>query len=141
MRSLQSIVDANPEAETFRFGDSEALCREILALVRSGAKTATCEAARHYGAKGDAWPEVGRRDIALEWDGRPAVMVETVAVETRRWSEMDEGFVAAQGEFADLAAWRARYKPYFERTGGWSPDMKIMCETFRVVEDYAGAAR
>ncbi|WGH77634.1 ASCH domain-containing protein [Jannaschia ovalis] len=136
-RSLQEIIDANPEAETFRFGDSKALSDEILGLVRSGVKTATCEAARHYGENGDAWPEVGRRDVALEWDGRPAVMIETVEVSTRRWSEMDEDFVAAQGEFRDLAHWRDAYRAYFERTGGWSEDMKIMCERFRVVEDYA----
>lgn len=136
MASLQEIIDANPEAETFRFGDSKALCDKILALVRAGKKTATCEAARHYGPKGDAWPEVGRRDVALEWDGEPAVMIETVAVETRRWSEMDEAFVKAQGEFRDLAHWQQEYRRYFERTGGWSADMKIMCERFRVVEDY-----
>ena len=138
MVSLQDIVDANPEAETFRFGDSRAACDAILALVRSGAKTATCEAARHYGFRGDAWPEVGRRDVALDWDGAPAVMIETMEVATRRWSQIDADFVAAQGEFRDLAHWREVYRAYFERTGGWSEDMKIMCERFRVVEDYAG---
>jgi uncharacterized protein YhfF len=141
MPSLQQIIDANPEAETFRFGDSKALCDRILALVRAGTKTATCEAARHYGPGGDAWPEVGRRDVALEWDGRPAVMIETVSVETRRWSEMDADLVAAQGEFHDLAQWQQEYRAYFERNGGWSEDMKIMCERFRVVEDYAGGRR
>ena len=141
MRTLQEIIDANPEAETFRFGHDARSCASVLALVRAGRKTATCEAARHYGPKGDAWPEVGRRDVALEWDGRPAVMIETVAVETRRWSEMDEAFVAEQAEFRDLAHWRDTYRAYFERTGGWSEDMKIMCERFRVVEDYAEGAR
>lgn len=134
--TLQEIVDANPDCETYRFGDSAALSAEILALVRAGQKTATCEAARAYSEGGDAWPEVGRRDIALEWDGTPAVMTETVSVETRRWSEMDEAFVKAQGEFRDLAHWQDGYRAYFERTGGWSEDMKIMCETFKVVEDY-----
>ncbi|WP_371157770.1 ASCH domain-containing protein [Jannaschia sp. 2305UL9-9] len=141
MQTLQQIIDANPEAETFRFGETQQMSDRILSLVRSGRKTATCEAARHYGPKGDAWPEVGRRDVALEWDGRPAVMIETVAVETRRWSEMDEAFVALQGEFESLDAWRRVYRPYFERSGGWSEDMKIMCESFRVVEDYAEAIR
>ena len=140
MLTLQQIIDENPEAETFRFGDSRALCDEILALVRAGKKTATCEAARHYGpsdgSSGYAWPEVGRRDIALDWDGNPALMIETVAVETRRWSGMDAEFVTAQGEFRDLADWQVQYRRYFERTGGWSADMKIMCERFRMVVDY-----
>ena len=135
-RTLQHIVDANPDAETFRFGDTPKLCAEIIALVRSGAKTATCEAASAYGKGGDTWPEVGRRDIALNWDGTPAMMLETVEVATRRFDEMDAEFVAAQGEFRDLGYWRSSYEAYFRRTGGFSPDMKLMCERFRMVEDF-----
>ncbi|MGB3243616.1 MAG: ASCH domain-containing protein [Sulfitobacter sp.] len=136
-RTLQDIVDANPEAETFRFGDSPELCAEILALVRSGKKTATCEAASAYGDGADTWPEVGRRDIALNWDGTPALMIETVEVATRRFTDMDAEFVAAQGEFRDLDHWRAGYTAYFKRTVGFAPDMKLMCERFRMIEDYA----
>ncbi|MEH6644182.1 ASCH domain-containing protein [Sulfitobacter sp.] len=136
-KTLQEIIDANPEAETFRFGDTPELCAEIIALVRSGTKTATCEAASAYGAGGDAWPEVGRRDIALNWDGTPAVMIETVEVTTRRFEDMDDEFVAAQGEFRDLDHWRAAYEAYFRRNGGFAPDMELMCERFTLIEDYA----
>lgn len=136
-RTLQEIIDANPEAETFRFGDNAKLCADILALVREGRKTATCEAMRAYTKEGDALPVVGRRDVALNWDGTPALMMETVEVTTRRFDEMDEAFVAAQGEFRDLAHWRKGYRAYFSRSGGFSEDMELMCERFRVVEDYA----
>lgn len=136
-QSLQDIIDANPDAETFRFGDSRALCDEILALIRAGRKTATCEAMRVYTDGGDAMPETGRRDVALNWDGTPALMLETVEVSIRGWDEMDAELVAAQGEFRDLAHWQQGYRAYFERNGGWSPDMKIMCERFRIVQDYA----
>ena len=136
-QTLQEIIDTNPEAETFRYGDSPELCAEILALVRSGKKTATCDAASAYGKGGDAWPEVGRRDVALNWDGTPAVMVETVEVSTRRFCDMDEAFVAAQDEFRDLAHWRAGYEAYFRRAGVFSEDMKLMCERFTLIEDYA----
>lgn len=137
MVTLQELVDQNPDSETFRFGDSKKLCEEILALVRSGKKTATCEALRVYGKGGDEMPAVGRRDIALEWDGRPAVMLETVEVSTRKFREMDAEFVAAQGEFRDLAHWREGYKAYFQRNGGFDDKMELMCERFRVVTDYA----
>ena len=136
-KTLQQIVDENPEAETFRFGDTPELCADIIALVRSGTKTATCEAASAYGAGGDTWPEVGRRDVALNWDGTPAVMIETVEVTTRRFEDMDDEFVAAQGEFRDLDHWRAGYEAYFRRNGGFAPDMKLMCERFTLIEDYA----
>lgn len=136
-KTLQQIIDENPDAEPFRFGDSSELCAEIIALVRSGAKTATCEAVSAYGAGGDAWPEVGRRDVALNWDGTPAVMIETVEVLTRRFDEMDAEFVAAQGEFRDLDHWRAGYEAYFRRNGGFAEDMKLMCERFTLIEDFA----
>jgi len=136
--TLQEIIDANPEAETFRFGDSAVLCAQINALVRAGTKTATCEAASFYQTGGDAWPEVGRRDIALNWDGTPAFMIETVEVRTRRFNEMDAEFVAAQGEFRDLEHWRKGYTAYFKRAGVFAPDMKLMCERFKLVQDYGG---
>ncbi len=136
-KTLQEIIDANPEAETFRFGDSQSLSEHILWLVRQGRKSATCEAMRVYGSGGDALPVVGRRDVALTWDGTPALMLETVEVSARRFDEMDAEFVTAQGEFRDLAHWRKAYKAYFARSGGFSEDMEIMCERFRVVEDYA----
>ncbi len=135
-KTLQQIIDANPEAETFRFGDTPELCARILALVRSGAKTTTCEAASAYGAGGDTWPEVGRRDVALNWDGTPAVMIETVEVQSRRMDEVDAAFVADMGEFRDLAHWRGVYQRYFQREGKFAPDMKLMCERFRMVEDF-----
>ena len=128
-KSLQEIIDANPEAETFRFGDSPELCAEILALVRSGVKTATCEAASAYGKGKDAWPEKGRRDVALNWDGTPAVMLETVEVLTRRFDEMDQEFVAAQGEFRDLDHWRKGYTAYFKRGGVLTSDGDVQFDS------------
>lgn len=135
-QTLQQIIDANPEAETFRFGDTPKLSAQIIDLVRSGKKTATVEAMRVYGKGGDALPQVGRRDVALNWDGSPAVMVETTEVRIMRFDEMTEDLVTAQGEFRDLAHWRKAYRAYFSRNGGVSEDMEIMCERFRVVEDY-----
>ncbi|SLN42811.1 ASCH domain protein [Roseivivax jejudonensis] len=126
-----------PGAQTFVFGDSRALCDALLALVRSGKKTATCGALRDFGAGGEPMPEVGRRDIALDWDGRPALVIETVEVTLRRFDEVDADFALAEGETEDLAGWREGHRRYFERNGGWSPDMMLVCERFRCVADVA----
>jgi uncharacterized protein YhfF len=37
-------------------------------------------------------------------------------------------------ELLNLAGWRAGHKDYFERNGGFSPDMELVCERFRLVE-------
>lgn len=136
---MVSLTDAQEKyrgAETFTFGDSRALCDELLALVRSGQKTATCGALRSFAEEGEALPVVGRRDIALDWDGNPAVAIETVEVRFRKFSEVDEAFALDEGENEDLAGWRSDHRRYFERNGGWSEDMDVVCERFRLVEDF-----
>ena len=62
----------DPDVVTFTFGDSEELCSELLGLVRSGKKTATCDALHVFASGDEAMPVVGRQDIALNWDGSPA---------------------------------------------------------------------
>ncbi|MCL6283992.1 ASCH domain-containing protein [Ruegeria sp. 2012CJ41-6] len=125
-----------PKAETFTFGDSRTLCDQLLALVRSGRKTATCGALRDYHSGGDVYPEVGRQDIALDWDGNAALVIETVEVTQRRYCDVDADFALAEGENDDLEGWRADHRAYFERNGGWSPEMELVCERFRLIEDF-----
>ena len=135
MTALEDARARYPGAETFSFGDSKALCDEILALVRSGKKTATCGALREFEDGREALPVVGRRDIALNWDGTPALMVETVEVRALPFKEVDEAFAMDEGEFTDLADWREGHRRYFERNGGFEPGMMLVCERFRLVED------
>ncbi|WP_170340382.1 ASCH domain-containing protein [Ruegeria arenilitoris] len=135
---LENLKERYPGAETFQFGDNRALCDELLALVRSGRKTATCGALRDFTADGEAMPQVGRRDIALDWDGQPALVIETVDVTVRRYCDVDEAFALAEGENDSLEGWREDHRRYFERNGGFDPKMELVCERFRLVEDLAG---
>lgn len=125
---------------TFRFGDSESLCKELLSLVRAGRKTATCEALRAFEEGGEAMPEVGRRDVALNWDGTPAVLIETLEVTLKRFCDVDESFALAEGENDDLEGWRRDHQRYFERSGGFDEEMMLVCERFRLIHDYAGGS-
>ena len=137
--SLEEVRARYPGAETFRFADG--VDREIgdylLRLVRAGKKTGTCQAKSIYDSGEQAWPEVGRRDIALEWDGSPAVEMETLEVLIMRFDEMTEALVTPQAEFRDRADWYEQYSAYFGARGGFSPDMMIMCERFRLIHDFA----
>ena len=120
---------------SFTYGDSEELCNELLRLVRSGRKTATCEALRNFGPDGEAMPVVGRRDVALNWDGSPALLIETLEVTQRRFCDVDKRFALAEGENDDLEGWRRDHQEYFERNGGFDPKMMLVCERFRLVHD------
>lgn len=137
MITLAEALARHPGAQTFVFGDSRALCDALLALVRAGTKRATCEALRSYERDGDPLPQVGRRDIALDFDGNPQLVIETTEVVIRRFCEVDADFALAEGEDETLAGWQAGHRAYFERTGGWTADMPVVCERFRLVEDFA----
>jgi len=132
----------NPDTDklnTFTFGDSEALCNELLELVRSGRKTATCEALREFQSGSVATPVVGRRDVALNWDGSPALIIETLSVTTARFCDVDESFALAEGENDSLDGWRRDHQRYFERNGGFDPEMMLVCERFKLIRDFEAA--
>lgn len=134
-RTVEELQAAYPGAETFRFGDNARLSAELIALVRNGRKTGTCGALRSFTEGGEAMPVVGRRDIVLDWDGTPALIVETVSVTVRRFCDVDVDFALSEGENDDLAGWQRDHRSYFERNGGFSPEMELVCERFRLVED------
>ena len=131
---LKALKRRYPTAETFKFGDSAALCDALLSLVRSRKKVATCEALRAF-RNGQPMPEIGRRDIALNWDGTPALVIETVELIQCRFDEVTEAMALAEGEDDSLDGWRAGHRAYFERNGGFSADMQILWERFVLIED------
>jgi uncharacterized protein YhfF len=122
------------ESITFTFGDSEELCNELLELIRAGKKTATCGALREFGPEGDAMPVAGRQDIALNWDGTPALILETLEVSRLRFCDVQESFALAEGE-DDLETWQHVHRTYFERNGGFDSEMILVCERFKLVHD------
>ncbi len=133
-RSLHDNPSARQQRPIrFSFGDSPELADRLLALVLAGKKRATCGALRDYGAGGEPMPEVGRRDVVLNGAGEEACIIETLKVETRRFDEIGPEFTDREGE-GPYAEWRAGHEAYFARNGGFSPEMEIVCETFRLVE-------
>lgn len=133
--TLEQLKARYPGATTFTFGDSESLCDELLQLVRSGKKTAACDRSSAFGPHGDPLPVVGRRDIALNWSGSAALVIETVEVIQRRFCDVDEQFALAEGENTDLAGWRRAHQQYFARNGGFDDEMLLICERFKLIED------
>jgi uncharacterized protein YhfF len=128
-----TLPEAYRDAVTFAFGDTPALADELLGLVLAGRKTATCGALRQFDA--EPMPAVGRRDVVLDGQGRPAAVIETVEVVNCRFDEVDAAFAGEEGEGdGSLESWRRDHETYFRRTGGFSPDMPVVCERFRLVE-------
>ena len=94
MVTLAAALAKYEGAFAYPVGDSAALNAEILALMRSGVKTGTCDAWAIYVDGTEELPVVGRVDIALDWEGRPALATRTLAVERIAFDKMDEVRVA-----------------------------------------------
>jgi len=132
---MEDLQVTYPGAGTFKFGDSKALCDELLALVRAGEKTATCGAYSDFADDPASMPKVGRHDIAANWDGSPALIIRTTAVDKVRFCDVTEEMALAEGEDETLEDWRQGHEAYFKRNGGFAPDMMLVFERFELVED------
>ena len=133
---LSEISAKYPGLKTFMFGDSKDLCDVLTALVIRGKKIATCEALSTYASGEEEMPVLGRVDLALTWEQKPAVAIRTIEIEIRMFSEVEEGFALDEGENTDLEGWRKDHQDYFERNGHFDLEMEVVCERFEVVEVY-----
>lgn len=117
--------------ERFAFGDGPDMADELLALVLAGRKTATCWDAAQ-GLKGSA---PGSRYVVLDGRGRPRAVIESTALFQSPFEHVDAAFARDEGEGdLSLEGWRRDHRDYFTREGGFSPDMTLWCERFRLVE-------
>jgi uncharacterized protein YhfF len=117
------------DLDRFSFGDGPEMADQLLHLVLAGTKTATC------GAVDGVEPvRVGSRSVVLDGGGRPRALIETLEVQRRRFCDVDEAFARDEGEGdRTLASWREAHADYFARNGGFSDDMELWCERFRLV--------
>src|SRR5690348_18418939 len=103
--------------ETFSFGDSPELADELLALVLSGTKRATCWAE----SQGLLSAEVGKAMVVLDGQGVPRAVVRTIELTKRRFDEVDAAFAHDEGEGdRSLPYWRGAHRRYFTRLGRYA---------------------
>ncbi len=131
----ESILSGEPprdwrSLDRFPFGDGPDLADELLALILEGRKTATCWSQAEW-IKGSL---VGKYWVVEDGSGQPRALLQTTGLFQRRFDEVDAAFAYLEGEDdRSLAAWRAAHQTYFTRNGGFSPDMPLYCEQFRLV--------
>ena len=70
--------------------------------------------------------------MVLDGQGRPACVIETVSVVIQRFDRWTKP--SRWRREGPYEAWRDGHIAYFERNGGYRPDMLLACERFRVVE-------
>lgn len=124
--------------EAWAFGATPAHADGLLALVLDGTKTATASSIRDYEHSGEPLPEVGLLNIILDGRGVPRALLETTAVEVVPFDEVTAEHAFAEGEGdRSLAHWREVHERFWrehsEDPRGFTPDMPVLCEQFRVL--------
>ena len=134
---MEDLQETYPGAGTFKLGDSKELNDRLNGLIRSGHKTAACDALANYNTEPEAMPKVGSCDVATDWQDVPALVIRTIRVYKIRLCDVNEETVLAEGENSNLDDWRRDHKAFFERNGGFKPEMLLLLEHFELVEDLA----
>jgi uncharacterized protein YhfF len=116
--------------ESFRFGDSPEMADKLCGLVVDGEKRATC-----WSTADGQQTAVGKRMVVLDGSGNPCAIIETVELTQRRFCDVDLQFALDEGEGDEtLYSWRIGHQTYFMRNGGFTPEMMLWCERFRLIK-------
>jgi uncharacterized protein YhfF len=122
-----------------KFGDSPELADNLLALVLSGEKTATCSSVWEWEHENQQIPYAGMKSIILNGSDEPACVIETTEINIRNFNVVDEQFAYEEGEGdRSLEYWRDAHRDYFTRTldrigKEFTEEMPLVCERFKVV--------
>lgn len=122
------------------YGDSEALCCELLELVRSGRKRATAGLVWAYAHDGEKLPEAADVEIVLDHADEPVLVTRVVEVSVVPFESVSVEFAAREGEGdGSLESWREGHWAFFgrecRRIGRTpSPTMPVVCCVFDLLQ-------
>ena len=123
-----------------RFGDSEALSIELLALIVHGKKRAGAGLLWAYEYDREATANVGDMAIVLDHLNWPKGITQTTRVEILPFNEVTPAFALREGEGdGSLESWRTEHWRFFAREClriGRQIDeaMPVVCESFEVIQ-------
>lgn len=136
---LSHLPTTPPEA--WAFGATPEHADELLDLVLAGTKTATASALQDYEAEDEQPPLVGDLSIILDGSGSPRAVLEVIAIDIVPFDQVDEEHARAEGEDdRTLDSWRRIHEQFWRdhAAAGFSEDMPVLCERFRVVHPAEG---
>lgn len=144
-------TQANPEetqnrfVETFSVGSSIESANEGARLIKMGIKTTTSDLLWSYERSETGAPRVGSFSILLDGASQPLCIVESVRVETKPFSAVDEQFTYDYGAWdGTLASWRKHCWEYHQQSCKEmgleaSEDLPLVCEWLQVVHHCANS--
>ncbi len=131
--SESNILERYTDAARWAFGDGPELADELLQLVISGQKTATCGSYASYHQEKS--PMVGDYNVILDGRGKPACVTRTLSLRLIRYCDVTAEMAALEGEGdKSLTFWQQGHQEFFVRTGTFALDMWLVFEEFELVE-------
>ena len=120
------------------FGGTPEQADELVDLVLDGTKTATAGAQWDYEHEQEPLPRVGDLAIVLDGSEQPRALIEIVQVDVAPFDAVDADHAHLEGEGdRSLAHWRIVHERFFTdhatHDRGFSPDMPVVLERFRVL--------
>ncbi len=136
-----NYVAQNPSAadiswEAWAFGDDP---DGLLDLVLNGKKTATSSAFPLYALEKEPLPQAGETSVIVDSHGEARCIVYTTQVAVIPYCEVSAEHAMREGEGdGSLEWWRMVHERFFttslEEVGlRFTPEMPVVCETFKVV--------
>lgn len=141
----QDFVLRNPEHtghayKVWSFSGAPYTANTLLNLTIQGSKTATSALKAVFTLQKHKQPQQGAISVVTYGDGYPGAILETTAVETRPFNQVDEEHARLEGEGdLSLAYWREVHGTVFEdqlaRHGkSFSGKTPVVCERFRLLD-------
>lgn len=122
-----------------KFGDTKALADELVGLVLSGDKRATCELAIWFENHAEKLPQPGDLFIITDGSDVPKCIIRTTKVDLIPVQEVDEQFAFDEGEGdKSLKWWKTAHDAYYERQAAedefvYNDSMLCVAERFVLV--------
>ena len=138
----QEFLDARPRVprdtpfQTWYFGNSDEMARDLARLVITGQKMASASLVAVNEIKPDEAPIIGGYSVVTYFDGSPACVIRTLEVCEMPFNQVDERFAADEGEGdLSLASWRDAHRKYFLKETAelgveFTEDSIVCCERF-----------
>ena len=121
------------------YGDSEALSKELLSLIRSGRKRAGTSLLWAMEAERAAIPHEGDIEIVLDHRNQPALVTQLEQVYVVPYNEVTPEYAAIEGEGdGSLEYWRKAHWAFFSRECSRirrdpSETMPVVCSVFKLL--------
>lgn len=140
-----AFLDANPEVppdtpfQTWFFGNSSKMARELAELVMAGTKTATASLLETNTRQQENAPVENGYSVVTDFEGNPLCVIRTTEIRHVAFSEVDAAFAFDEGEDdRTLESWRIGHRDYFLREARelgfeFNENSIVCCERFELL--------